>query len=216
MKGIDSMKNKDKKKCLCILALVMIFILFLIVYIVIPHPQEQSEDTEISSSAIVASGAGATDNATETIPESDIEQYTNEERIRLLKSDAKSFLNTYTSLPDGTYESEKEKFDTLSTQMTSSAIEKYLNEELLKDPSAFNNTAQVTAKITNRSVAVYYSMSSLTSKIAKVCIICKQSVESSGTTSEYPYHFIGTFRFDSITNSWKCDEIETSTSYSEN
>lgn len=142
-----------------------------------------------------------------------LEECTNNEKIETLKRDAADFLNAYTMLTDGTYEKEKEKYDLLKSKMTPTAVEYYLNEAILKDPSSFSSKAQKTVSIINRDISVYYSMSGTASNKANVCILCNQVIQSSNIKSEYPYQLIGVFKYES-SNTWKCNTIEASTAYS--
>lgn len=207
MKGIDYM---EKKKKLCIILLVMIFMLFFIIYILLP---EEKNDNQVSVRKITQTELST---STPEPPEIDLKEYTDNEKIETLKDDVKDFLNVYTLLTDGTYESEKEKYDMLIPKMTNAAVERYLNTDILQNPSSFDTKAQTVAKLVNQNINVYYSMVNTSSDKARICAICKQIVQSSKIRNEYPYHFIGVFKYDKASNIWKCDSIETASAYNEN
>lgn len=201
----------EKKKKLCIILLAMIFMLFFIIYNLLPEEKDNKQATVKN----ITQTESSTFTPSPPEQEIDVKEYTNNEKIKTLKDDVKAFLNSYTLLTDGTYESEKEKYELLIPKMTGAAVEKYLNTDILQNPSSFDTKAQIVAKLINKDINVYYSMVSTSSNKARICATCKQIVQSTNIKNEYPYHLIGVFKYDKSSNIWRCDSIETASSYHE-
>ena len=201
------------KKIICIGIMVIIFIVFVIITKILPD-NSSTKSTLPTASSVSEKTEDPSSMMTES-PEEQISQYTVDEKIRVLKKDAVRFLNAYTTLTNGTYESQKEYYDRLTPMMTEKAIDEYLNLDTLQSPDSFNKTIYETNKLTNKKILIYYELINSNSNKANVYMDCIQVVKYRTGSTEYPYHFVGKFVYSKETNTWKCDRIEKATSYTD-